>query len=434
MSNKRGVSKTRECAVKLVERVTCSQTATVKNLLSHYMNTSGISGSDRALFTELSYGVIRHLNTIDWYIKKYSSHKNIDPYIKNVLRVGVYQLVYLDKIPHYAALNESVELAKVKSIKSGNFVNALLRKVTTSSKDISGFLKKDNYVQYLSIMYSFPEWLIVKWKSILPEKELVPFLEAMNASPEITLRVNTHKLSRDELLNRLHKLGISASAGTHPLAIRIQSSIIIDDLKEYKDGCFYVQDESTLRIVDMLDPQPGETILELCAAPGGKTTYSAQKMNNEGIIYALDNDDKRLERLKENCDRMGSCIARPICQDLLKEKKILSVDLCDRVLVDVPCSNQGVLLKRVEAKWRISQRDISRLSKVQEELLLISADYVKSCGVMVYSTCSIDTAEDEEIIKKFLAKRNDFYVEKMFKTWPHLDKIDGSFGVKLIRK
>ncbi|MFC2149104.1 16S rRNA (cytosine(967)-C(5))-methyltransferase RsmB [Candidatus Auribacterota bacterium] len=428
------MSSPRKIAVTILDRVLRLNGPTVKDLLPEYTEGGKLAKEDKALLLELTNGVLRNMYALDWHIGRHSRYRKIPLHIKNILRLGVYQLCFTDKIPAYAALNESVDLAKKKGSKNAGFVNAVLRKIADEKKEISPDDFGGDEVRFFSIKYSVPEWLVKRWKGFLSGDELAGFLGSLNSLPVLTVRVNELKIKADDLMSAFKERGILYCERENPVVMQIVSKINPGELDLFEKGYFYIQDESTVRVVDLLDPRPGDNVLDLCAAPGGKTTYISQKMKNEGRVVAVDKGGKKLKLLSGNCGRLGVVNAELIDSDIFDLDKYIKGKRFDRVLLDAPCSNQGVLAKRVEARWRLKEADIGRLSGLQKKMLEKASGYVKQGGTLVYSTCSIDNEEDEEVIRGFLEIKSDFILEKMFKTWPNSDKIDGSFAAKMTRK
>jgi len=424
----------RETAIAIVEAVLASETATVKDRLNESL-AAVEAPRDKALLTELAYGIIRRLRTLDWHIDRWASTGKVEPKLRTVLRLGAYQLLFLDKVPPYAAISESVAIAKKTSVKSAGFVNAVLRKIAAHKGIVAPGLFGDDRVAYLSVAYSFPHWLLERWRAFLSDHDLELFCAAMDERPAMTLRVNELKIPAAGFRALLDKEGVAFEDAGHPCALKAGVPVLTGALAELFDkGYFSVQDASTLRVVDLLGPQPGERVLDLCAAPGGKSTYCAQLMRNQGDVVSLDISEWRMASLAENARRLGASIVTPVIGDARRPAESLGAEGFDRILADVPCSNQGVMGKRVEARWRLSARDIDRLALLQGEILEAASGLLRPGGVLVYSTCSIDPAEDEAVVERFLSRRRGFSREKMFKTWPHSDKMDGAFAARLVRK
>jgi len=423
----------RSIAFRIIEKVTAPGHLTVKDQLSAFFAAHDLSPRDKTLVTELAYGVARRLNTLDWHIARCSDFGEIKRSLRNILRLGAYQLLYLDKVPVYAAIDESVEMAKKAGAKSAGFVNAVLRRIAREKAGRPEELCAER-VQSLSVRYSFPVWLIRRWQGELGDRELEAFCAASNERPALSLRINTLRIRPAECAALLAEKGVEFEQCAHPLVLRVRSSIVSDELNEFfNNGYFFVQDEATVRVVDLLGPLPGERILDLCAAPGGKSTYCAQLMRDQGSVVAVDVNPRRMKMMGENIARMGTTIVRPETADVLTLRETGGAERYDRVLLDAPCSNQGVLAKRVEARWRLREGDISRMASLQQQMLAAAAPFVKPDGVLVYSTCSIDREEDESVVERFLGTHRHYSLEKMFKTWPHSDKIDGAFAARFRR-
>jgi 16S rRNA (cytosine967-C5)-methyltransferase len=424
----------RSIALHIIEKVLASRGLTVKEQLTDAFSAHELPPRDKALATELAYGVLRNLTMLDWHIARCSDYGTIKRPVNHILRLGAYQLLCMDKVPAYAAINESVQMAKRTSAKSAGFVNAVLRKIQGRRDRQVPESAFPGRTGYLAARYSFPEWMIRRWELQLGGSDLEAFCAASNERPPLSVRVNLLRVREDDFKKLLEERGVAYERGAHPLVLTLRSSVYAAELSDIFDkGYFFVQDASTVRIVDLLDPRPGERVLDLCAAPGGKATYCAQLMRNEGLVSAVDCSPARMALLRENARRLGTTIVQPRVADALRMRAESGAAQFDRVLLDAPCSNQGVLAKRVEVRWRLLPADIGRLSALQLRLLCAAARFVRPRGVLVYSTCSIDSEEDESVVEKFLAAHPHYSAEKVFKTWPHSDSIDGAFAAKLVR-
>ncbi len=423
--------------------------------LDSALSSYELSKEDRALVTELVYGVIRHLNTLDWVLNTYSFKQKIEefsPHVRNILRLGAYQLMYLDKIPAYAAINESVELSKEFG-HTGivSLVNAVLRAVSENVKDIVYPDQQKNLSQYLSIAYSHPQWLITRWLSRFGEKETIELCEINNQAPSLSIRTNTLKTTREELIRTLEKedLKVEVSSVT-PGGLKIKDFVSLPQLKSFRKGLFTVQGESSQFISYILAPKPGETVLDACAAPGGKTTHMAELMKNEGLIVALDIRKPRLEMIKENCMRLGVTNVKAELLDATKVSSLFSKKV-DRCLVDAPCSSLGIIQSQPEVRWNRNYRGtLVKMPQLQYAILGEVSLCVKPKGVLVYVVCSLEPEEGERIIEKFLKERPLFHLESVkpylpvskeelvdengfLKIYPHRHHMDGMFACRMVR-
>ncbi len=423
--------------------------------LDSALSTHELSKEDRALVTELVYGVIRHLNTLDWILNTYSFRRKIEelsPYVRNILRLAAYQLIYLDRIPAYAAINEAVEMSK-EFEHSGvvSLVNALLHAVNDTGKDIIYPDPEKNLSFYLSIKYSHPQWLITRWLSRFGEKETIQLCEVNNQAPALSIRTNTLKTTRQELIHILEKEDLKVEVSSvSPAALKIRDFVSLTQLESFKKGLFTIQGESSQLISYILAPQPGENVLDACAAPGGKTTHVAELMKNTGSIVALDIRKTRLEMIKENCKRLGVTNANVELLDVTQAGSVYSKKF-DRCLVDAPCSSIGIIQSQPEVRWNRDYREtLVKMPQLQSAILEGASQCVKPKGVLVYSVCSLEPEEGEKVIDKFLRERPLFRLESVkqclpvsdeelvdengfLKIYPHRHHMDGMFACRMVR-
>ncbi len=417
----------------------------VNQTLPSALKNSNLDQRDRALVTELVYGILRSRLSLDWLIGEFSSKgiSKMDSRVLNLLRLGIYQLVFLDKIPSHAAVDTTVELAK-KDFRPGvvGFVNAVLRETGRKIDNLPWPDRVKEETLFLSVFYSHPLWLVKLWLKEVGKQKTEALLAANNTRPSVALRVNTLKTSRKELIEYLEKLGVEAKAGEWcPEAIHIQALVpqeIIDK------GLAYVQNEGSMLISHMLALSPGQSVIDYCAAPGGKTTHMAQLMMNDGEIFAIDVSDRRLALVDQNRRRLGIKIIR-----LVKGDASLPIPLpkVDDVLVDAPCSGLGVLARRPDSRWQKRREDIERLANLQGLIVNEAANHVNVGGFLTYSVCTITRLETTEVVDKFLKGRPDFSQVKIdiphgravdnpelsLRLWPDTDKTDGMFVARFIR-
>ena len=423
--------------------------------LDSALSSHELSKEDRALVTELVYGVVRHLNTLDWVLNTYSLKQKTEefsPYVRNILRLGAYQLMYLDKIPAYAAINESVEMSKEFG-HTGivSLVNAVLRAISNNVKEINYPDQEKNLSQYLSIVYSHPQWLITRWLSRLGEKETIELCEINNQAPPLSIRTNTLKTTREELIPILEEENLKVEVSSvAPGGLKIKDFVSLTQLESFRRGLFTVQGESSQLISYILAPKPGETVLDACAAPGGKTTHMAEFMENTGSIFALDIRKPRLEMIKENCRRLGVTNVKAEPLDATKVSSLYSKKV-DRCLVDAPCSSLGIIQSQPEVRWNRDYREtLVKMPQVQYAILDEVSLCVKSKGVLVYAVCSLEPEEGEKIIERFLKERPLFHLESVkpylpvskeelvdengfLKIYPHRHHMDGMFACRMMR-
>jgi len=396
-------------------------------------------GQDKNFVLKLVYGVLENKILLDYYIRKLSKTrlKKIDHRILNVLRMSIFQIVFLDKVPDSAAVNEGVKLTKKINFKSTGFVNGILRSFIRERDNITLPNKKKDKVSYYSVKYSYPEWLIERWLRTFDEVFLEAFLAANNEAPALTLRVNTLKVDRGTLLEVLEKEGVKAfesSLVEDGIVVEDISKVRIDVLESFKRGLFFVQDEGSMLVANRLEARAGMRVIDTCSAPGGKTTHIAQIMENRGEIIAFDIHAHKLEKINENAKRLGINIIEARQHDATITDENL-IDSADCVLVDAPCTGFGIIRRKPEIKYNRVEGDIDTLATLQYSILTASAPYVKKDGTLLYSTCSIDEAEDEHVVNKFLKAHPEFVLasDKMEKLFPHVDGTDGFFIAKMKR-
>jgi 16S rRNA (cytosine967-C5)-methyltransferase len=406
---------------------------------------------DRAFLTELTYGVLRWREKLDWIIRRFSKvpFEKIELEILDILRLGLYQIFFLTKTPSSAAVNESVELAKgVRGRGGGNFVNAILRSTLREKEEISYPELDRDPALHLSIVQSHPLWLVRRWVEEMGAGEAVKICVFNNQIPVLTLRTNTLKIDRENLIEKLKEKGLNPLPCSYSEeGILLRNAPPISDLPFFKGGFYIIQDQASQLVTSVLDPKPGERILDGCAGPGGKTTHMAQKMADRGEIYALDLNQGKLNRIEEGCRRLGIRIIKTLKGNASTALPISKGLEFDRVLADVPCSGFGTLRRNPDLKWRRGEEEIRRLSQLQSSILRNLSSYVRKGGTLVYSTCTVFHEENEDVIEKFLnehpefrldriaeslSERCDIYVRNGFlKTFPPRDEMDGFFVARL---
>jgi 16S rRNA (cytosine967-C5)-methyltransferase len=404
-----------------------------ENLLDDALATARLSPVDRGLCHELVCGTVRWQATLDWLIARKTGGRGQKLALQNLLRLGLYQIFWLDRIPGHAAVNETVELAKHAGFNTqAGFVNAVLRGYLREADETKKLLA-DLKISQPALGYSQPEWLVEKWRKNFGDEKTRQLLEWNNTPPKNFARSNTLKTDAGKLVERWREENVEYDFRARDwtgenLVFELKSHPPLASLGSFRDGWFYIQDPSTLLAVRELDPQPGETILDLCAAPGGKTTFIAQMMENQGRLVAHDTFPDRLKLIEENCQRLGVTCVETILPSILNSQLSTSFD---RVLVDAPCSNTGVLRRRVDLRWRISPEEILRLQKTQLELLRQAASVLKPGGTLVYSTCSLEPEENSEVVKEFLAAHQNFKLASERQLLPFADNVDGAFVARL---
>lgn len=429
---------------------------TLDNILDEVLSQQAFfSKKDRSLLQALVYGVLRWRGRLDWIIDYFSKTRmdKIDPKVLNVLRLGLFQIIYLDRIPVSAAVNTSVEMAKSFAAPYVvRFANGLLRNAARNHNQVPLPDEYSDPVSALAVKKSFPNWLIERWLDRFGLKDTGLLCDAINTIPPLTVRCNTLKIRREILLKFLEKdaenVELTHYAPDGVFFFNPKKSI--PEIKAFKDGLFQVQDEAAQLVTFMLNPQPGETVLDACAGLGGKTGHISQMMKNRGKLVALDNNEKKLMRLQSEMHRLGVSMVTPLVRDLNDLAGSKHIGKFDRVLLDAPCSGLGVLRRNPDAKWRISEQDLMRNSNRQSIFLDQLAAHVKPSGILVYCVCSTEPEENEFVIKGFLNKHQDFAIEKnpgglplkarslltgngYFRTFPHLHDMDGFFAVRMKR-
>ncbi len=392
----------REIALKIIYNVD-EKKAYSNILLDEFLNENRqkLNIKDVNFISEIVYGVISKKLTLDVIIKKYSNIKlnKISKWTLNILRIGAYQIIFLDKVPKSAAVNECVNLAKKYNYKSANFVNAILRKI--EKKDYEEIDKITDIIERLSKKYSMPEWIV---KELFKEYEidiLEQILKVFNEKPVTTIRINNLKTTKEEVKEILRKSNIEHIDVDKSDFLHLKGIKDISNLEIFKDGYITVQDIGAGAIVKMLQPKENEKVLDACSAPGGKTTYIAQMMNNKGQIIAWDLYPNRLNLVAENAKRLGIDIIKTQAKDAtIFDSKY--VEKFDKILLDVPCLGLGVIKRKPDIKWQKKETDIEEITKIQIKILQNCFYYLKKGGNLVYSTCSILKDENEDIIKLFV--------------------------------
>lgn len=369
---------------------------------------------------ELVYGVVRWKLKLDCLIDLNLSREIKKMQIRNLLRIGVYQLLFMDGIKDHASVNETVKLSKdLFSPKIGNFINAVLRGVQRKK---NAEIKFKNKVEEISFNHSFPKWIIEYWlKNYEPEK-VENLCKSLNKVADINLRVNTLKISRENLVEELKRGGISASnSRISESGIVLNTRIDPANTNLYKQGFYSIQDEASQLISTLLNPQPGEKVLDACSAPGGKTCHIAEMMGNKGEILSVDSNKNRLRLLKKQIERLGIDIVKTRQSDLSTSNNMKNYEkYFDKILVDAPCSGLGTIRRNPDIKWTREMPDINYLSALQYKILKNVCSTLKTGGLLVYSVCTLSKRENEDIIEKFLEENPGFAIEEAQKS----DKIN----------
>lgn len=430
----------RESALKILYKIDVEK-AYSNIVLDEYLNKyrEKLNKKDVNLISELVYGTVAWKLTIDTIIQKYSKIKlkKMSNWVLNILRIGAYQILFLDKIPKSAAVNESVNLSKKYAFKSTSFVNAILRKIEKKDYEELFLIKKVE--ERISKVYSMPQWLVEELLKEYSTEEVENICKYSNERPKTTIRINLLKTDKEKFLKKLEELKIEYEETELENYLHIKNVKNIGKLDIFKEGYFTIQDISAGKPVLMLSPKEGEIVLDACSAPGGKTTEIAEIMKNDGKIVACDVYKHRIKLVEENAKRLGINIIKTYEQDasILKEDFIQKFD---KVLIDVPCLGIGVMKRKPDIKWQRKKESIEEITKIQFKILENCSKYIKPGGELVYSTCSILKSENEEIIHKWIQmvniqekKSNILYeVQKQEKILPNGNS-DGFFICKITR-
>ncbi len=405
---------------------------------------------EKGFVSELVHGVTEKRITVDYIISQFSSLKinKIAPKVLTALRIGVYQIYFMDKVPPSAAVNESVKLAKAGGgLRCGGFVNGVLRSILRNKDEIS-YPKEKN--RYLSVCYSYPleivEMLLGEFGFDFTEN----MLKAFNSHHAVTLRCNTVKTTPSDLQKSLADDGVDTSIYQNTAfpcinyALQTDRIKSIDKLTSYEKGEFYIQDVAAMLVAEVLNPKSGDTVIDMCAAPGGKTTHIAEKMQNRGVVHAFDIYDHKIKLINDNAKRLGL----DICRASVWDASVLNegyIEKADCVLVDAPCSGFGIMGRKPDIKYQRNVSDCAELAKLSGKILNNAAKYVKSGGTLVFSTCTIGKTENENVVEGFLSDNGEsFYLEPIEQIkkenvgyvtlYPHIDFTDGFFICKFRKR
>jgi 16S rRNA (cytosine967-C5)-methyltransferase len=420
--------------------------------LDRVLQKVNLPDHDRRLVTELVYGTVRRQRTLDALIDQIASKKSHQqaPDLRTILHLGLYQLRYQERIPASAAVNTTVQLAKENRF-SGltGFVNGLLRQYIRLVEHQGGdpLQLPENPVERLGVLHSFPDWIVQVWFEQLGFAQTEQLCEWMNQSPTIDLRINPLRTSMEEVEAALQSVGVVVKRVSNlPQALRLTgSSGPIQKLPGFSEGWWTVQDSSAQLVSHLLNPQPGDVVIDACAAPGGKTTHIAELMGDKGKIWGCDRTSSRLRKLQENSQRLNLQSIQICIGDSRHFTQFQNT--ADRVLLDAPCSGLGTLHRHADARWRQTPESVRELSILQKELISYTSAFVKYGGVLVYATCTLHPAENEEVISAFLAEFPHWQIESgqsfdlpysahstpqgWFKVWPQRQDMDGFFMVRL---
>lgn len=443
-------SSPRQAAYSILKRLSGSDLH-ADDLIDQELSRNQLQGPDRGLFAELVFGVLRRQGTIDHYLKQLVQQplEKLELPVLLLLRLGLYQLRYLDRVPSHAAVHATVELTGEILPRAKGLINGVLRSYLRQQESLTLPDPALQPADWLSAAYSVPDWLAEQWLQQLPQNEAAGLAAASTEIPPLTLRVNTLRTNRDDLLTRLQTADIAAEPCRFaPEGIQVMQRCLIASLPGFDEGLFTVQDEASQLVAHLLAPQIGEQILDMCAAPGGKATHLAQLMADEGNITATDLNARRIRRISESAERLGLKSIQTIAGDALASDYLDGMQF-DRILLDAPCSGLGVIRRNPEAKWRLTPTEVARCAVRQRLLINAAAPLLKPGGVLVYATCSTAEEEDEAVINDFLSRNPEFMVENgaelfpewadlfnssgYLRAWPHRHGTDGFFAVRLMR-
>ncbi|MDL0418517.1 16S rRNA (cytosine(967)-C(5))-methyltransferase RsmB [Caldibacillus thermoamylovorans] len=399
--------KVREAALDILEFV--EKNGAYSNLvLNNTINKNKYSSMDAALLTELCYGTLQRQITLDFFLNPFiKKQKRIDSWVRQLLRLSVYQMVYLDKIPDHAIINEAVQIAKKRGNKGiSGFVNGVLRSI--QREGVPPLAAIQDSIERLSIETSHPKWLVERWVQQYGFEKTKQMCEENVRPAKQTARINEWKTNMDYVIESLGKEGISVEKSSSiPVAVKADKGNFVHSLA-FQNGLLTMQDESSMIVAYVVAPEKGEKILDACAAPGGKTTHMAERMENTGEIIALDLHEHKVKLINQNAARLGLTNIRAKQTDSRQMGTHFEKESFDRILVDAPCSGFGVLKRKPDVKYTKTEKDIKNLTKLQLELLNQAAPLVKPGGILVYSTCTVDQDENQRVTEKFLAEHPDF--------------------------
>jgi 16S rRNA (cytosine967-C5)-methyltransferase len=402
---------------------------------------------DKRLLVELVNGAIRWRGFLDYVLEQAVSGglERLDLRTKNLLRLGAYQLLKTRKLPAYAVVNESVELARIQGLHSSTLTNAVLRAIIKRFKQLRWPSEEREPAHFLAIKESHPEWLVRRWIGHFGYERTKALCQIDNLPARVVLRTNRLRANSEQLQNRLKEEGLKAEKGAWCEETLVLEQGSPGHSRCFGEGLFQIQDEASTLVGRLADPKPGELVVDICAAPGGKATHLAEMMADQGTVPAFDLHLRRLALVRENAGRLGLKSIVPVVAD---GRHIALKHKADRVLVDAPCSGTGVLRRRVDLRWKLREEQIRELASLQAGLLESASGMVKPGGVLVYSTCTLEPEENEGVAKKFLGKHGEFVLERAesfvprglvepegwLKTYPEKHGVDGGFAVRLKKR
>lgn len=411
MSNKKNV---RESALNLLDSIEKNQSYS-NLLLNNVIKKNNVEPKDIGLLTELTYGTLQRRMTLDFYLEPFlKKARKLEPWVKQLLRITLYQMIYLDKIPDRAAIYEAVEIAKKKGHKGiSSMVNGVLR--TIQREGVPSLEEINDPIERLAIATSHPEWLVKRWVEQLGFEKAQEMCEINLTAPLQTARVNTTKINREQCLQMLIEEGYQVEASpVIPEAIKCLKGNLANSTA-FKEGYITIQDESSMLVAHALGVEKDEHILDACAAPGGKSTHIAEKLSLTGQVISLDLHEHKVKLIAENANRLGLSNIETKALDSRKVQEQFEKESFDRILLDAPCSGLGVMRRKPDMKYTKKEEDVFRLHSIQTDLLKAVAPLLKKGGILVYSTCTVDDEENDNVVKAFLTENSDFQGDLGFK-------------------
>ena len=439
------IDRVRELAMQVLQRVHVED-AYANVALAGILREVQLPERDRRFLTELVYGVTKAGASLDYMIGCYVADiRKAQPAIRELLRLGLYQIFCMDRVPPSAACNTAVELAKKHGRRGADsFVNGVLRAALREPERAAFPDGRD--ARSLALRTWHPQWMVERWIRTYGYERTEELCRCNNTSAPLSVRVNTLRTNRDALMVQLAAAGAQAQPSAWaPDGIVLTAHGALDELAPLREGLAQVQDESSMLVAHVLAPEPGMTVIDACAAPGGKTTHIAQRMENRGRILALDIYEEKIRRIERNAKRLGISMIEAAMRDA-REIGAAYAEQADRVLVDAPCSGLGVLRRKPDARWKKSVRDAKTLPSLQRDILASAARAVKHGGILVYSTCTMEECENAAVVRAFLETHADFALEetgaflpmqktaeRMVQIMPETDGPDGFFIARMRR-
>jgi 16S rRNA (cytosine967-C5)-methyltransferase len=403
----------REAALDVLVRVEENQ-AYSNLLLNQTLQKYALERADAGLATELVYGTIGRLNTLDFFLERFVAKglNKLEPWVKCLLRLSLYQLIYLERVPDHAVVSEAVNIARRRGHQGiSGMVNGVLRNVLRS-KDQLVLPPQLGDTKRIALGHSHPIWLVARWIKQFGPELTERICEANNKAPHVSIRTNTLRHSRQQLLELLHASGVTAEASSlAPAGILVRGAGNMAMDPRFQKGDFSIQDESSMLVAEAVDPRPGMKVLDCCAAPGGKTAHMAEKMGDMGVIHACDLHEHKQKLIEDQAGRLGLSSIQTLVADAVELNEHFAAESFDRILLDAPCSGFGVIRRKPDLKWAKQEGEIEEISKLQHSILNRVHRLLKPGGILVYSTCTLEYEENEGQVRRFLAEHADFGLE-----------------------